>query len=69
MTLEGMVVTAIMLSTYNLPWFWLSGKAIDFALNQKFGKRLIYLAVLPSTWVSLEWAVVNLPLVFHAPYR
>ena len=63
-TLEGMVVTAIMLSTYNLPWFWLSRKAIDFALNQKFGKRLIYLAVLPSAWVSLEWARCQFTLGF-----
>ena len=54
-TFGGMLSACLLLSLYLLPWFFTARCLISLGMSQSFGRRCLYLFVLPCLWVSIEW--------------
>ena len=63
-SLSGLFLASILLSLYNLPWFWLARMLIPTAIAGGFKYRFLTLIILPSAWVSVEWLRCQFTLGF-----
>ena len=54
-TFGGMLTASLLLSLYLLPWFLSARYFIPLGTGHSFGKRCLYLFMLPCLWVSIEW--------------
>ena len=52
----GMALSSIILTFYNLPWFFVAYRWINSVLNSRFSIRLLSISGLSSLWVLIEWA-------------
>jgi apolipoprotein N-acyltransferase len=52
----GLAAMAIILSSYNLPWYIAARKLVPIFVVGSFRVRLTLLLVLSSLWVAIEWA-------------
>ena len=52
----GMALSSIILTFYNLPWFFVAYRWINSVLNSRFSIRLLTILGLSSLWVLIEWA-------------
>ena len=62
--MPGMLSSSILLSIYNLPWFFLASVLIPWSLKGKFFHRLVSIFGLSFTWVAIEWARCQFTLGF-----
>jgi len=54
-TFGGMLMASLLLSLYTIPWFLAARYFMSLGLSRSFGKRCLYLLLLPCLWVTIEW--------------
>ena len=63
-SLPGMLLAALLLSIYQLPWFALARFMMPLGVHFSFSRRIVFLLVLPAAWVSIEWIRCHFTLGF-----
>ena len=51
----GMVLASMILSLYNIPWYWLALRWMPIAINSSFLIRFLLITGLAAFWVIIEW--------------
>ena len=63
-TMGGMLGACLLLSIYQLPWFFLARILIPYSLERGFKARFITIVSLSCTWVTIEWLRCQFTLGF-----
>lgn len=63
-TMAGMLGASLLLSIYQLPWFFLARILIPYSLERGFKGRFLTIVSLSCTWVAIEWVRCQFTLGF-----